>query len=275
MRLLAPVPWGWKPNGAGSVCSCPATRPRSAINALLLLSLSRTSLKVAAQPASRSGIRPINRARDRPAARTWQPRDDTQIHASRRSDDSPGDREGRRHPGGLRDGAWETHTAHRRRYRASPSPGEGIHGPGQERARPWGPGSSVRRQDLCPAAKGGRPSPPLLPRPRHAEEHCGGPSGFAGGEAKQEIGQEDPAATSCPGPVGTSSRAHGKRRTSIGTSPRRRKASGFSSNAGYFPPSDRSGSTTSPRPRSDAGSTEKAGPRRAVPITALAFSAGS
>ena len=27
-----PIPWGWKPNGAGSIRSCPATRPRSFIS---------------------------------------------------------------------------------------------------------------------------------------------------------------------------------------------------------------------------------------------------
>ena len=50
-------------NQYASVRSCADTRPRSFINALSLLRRSRTATMVAAQPASRSGIRPMTRAR--------------------------------------------------------------------------------------------------------------------------------------------------------------------------------------------------------------------
>ena len=63
LRPVTPIPWGWKPKGAGSICSCSASRPRSSIKALLDLRRSRTAPMVATQPASRSGIRPMTRAR--------------------------------------------------------------------------------------------------------------------------------------------------------------------------------------------------------------------
>ena len=63
VRPGTPIPWGWKPNGAGSIRSCAATRSRCFINALPLPRRSRTAPMVAAQPASRSGIRPMTRTR--------------------------------------------------------------------------------------------------------------------------------------------------------------------------------------------------------------------